>query len=296
MKNILYIALAASLFLVIQTGSDKNKHNSTDRVEHQIHKEFPKGFRFPPRKDNALTGSAWTKIVSNMTAEERDAAAYQEIAEGNIPDSFRHPVYFTCYLKDARGQEHKVRLSVLPDFLAIGSDSDFIRIPLLAPTAQKIADLYGATLPTPKLSDLIHFYSLLKLVPHPMTPDSTMTTVPVFARHDSIIEVARHKAQNTFPTLTAGHKKDIVLTNRMSQEPDRLFIYGWHYPDGSPIQPLSAAHGIGYVDYSHGVRLIQDEVLVDGQCHSLSSLLQDSVYYKLFSYEAKSLSITKYKL
>jgi len=32
--------------------------------------------------------------------------------------------------------------------------------------------------------------------------------------------------------LTAGHKKDIVITNRIAGEPGRLFIYGWHYPDG----------------------------------------------------------------
>lgn len=61
-----------------------------------------------------------------------------------------------------------------------------------------------------------------------------------------------------------------MITNRMADEPGRLFIYGWHYQDGKPIQPLSAAHSVDYVDYSHGVRLVRDEVLIDGNCIRLS--------------------------
>lgn len=253
-------------------------------------------FQFPPRKKEAVTGSQFIHKVMKMNVEARDSVVYKEIADGNLPDSFKQPTYLTDSLQDAKGIWHKVTLCVLPDFLAIGTDTDFLRIPMLPRTAQKLAELYGATLPTRKLSDLLHRHSLIKLVPHPMTPDSTMTTIPIFARHDSIIESARQTCEKPLYTLISGHKKDIVTTNRIANEPDRLFIYGWHYQDGKPIQPLSAAHGIGYVDYSHGVRLIRDEVLVDGKLYSLKTLLEDPILYRLFSDEAGPMTTTQYRL
>lgn len=249
---------------------------------------------FPPRKETAITGSEFICRVMDLNAKERDSLVYKEIAEGNVPESLRQPVALTDSLKDAEGKLHKVTLYVLPDFLAIGTDSDFIRIPMLPQTAQKLADLNGAVLPTRKLSNLIHFHSRLKMIPHPMTPDSTMTTVPIFARHDSIIEADRKMIGMPPGTLVAGHKKDIVITNRIAGEPERLFIYGWHHQDGKPIQPLSAAHGINYVDYSHGVRLIRDEVLVDNRLCSLTALLQDTVLYRLFSDETGPMTATRY--
>lgn len=244
----------------------------------------PHIFSFPPRIKNAVKGSEFAHLAADMTAEKRDSVVYNEIAQGNIPDIFRQNVYITDTLQDAKGNNHEVTLSVLPDVLAIGTDTDFLRIPMLPLTAQKLADLYKAILPTRKISDLIHSHSSLKLTPHPMTPDSTMVTIPVFTRHDSIIQSEIPVIEKLWP-LTAGHKKDIVITNRIATEPGRLFIYGWHYPNGKAIQPLSAAHNTGYVDYSHGIRLVHDEVLVDGKLYQIKEILQHPVFYKLLSDE-----------
>ena len=216
---------------------------------------------------------------------------------GNIPNSLRQHIYITDTLQDAIGTMHEVTFSTLSDYLAIGTDEDYIRIPLLPQTAQQIATYYKSTLPTRKLSALIHQHSPVKMMPQPMTPDATMVTMPIFARHDSLLN-AQMKEMNfkPFKQLTAGHKKDISITNRIANEPNRLFIYGLHYPDGKPIQPLSGAHNNKYVDYSHGVRLISDEVLVDGQIHSLTTLLKDSILYKLFSDEEGPMQVTTYPL
>lgn len=255
---------------------------------------LPHIFQFPPRKKEAVTGSEFADQVMNMTATVRDSIIYKEIAQGNIPDIFRQPIYLKDEYPDAKGKQHNITICVLPDFLAIGTDSNFLRIPMLPQTAQKLAELYGSTLPTRKLSDLIHKHCQLKITPHPMTPNATMTTVPIFVRHDSIIETARQANKFSTATLVAGHKKDIVITNRIAREPGRLFIYGWHYQDGKPIQPLSAAHSVNYVDYSHGVRLIRDEVLVDGKIYSLKKLLQDPLLYKLFSDEDGPMEVNQY--
>ena len=164
----------------------------------------------------------------------------------------------------------------------------------LGPLQDALPDDGLGEIPQSPCPHLIHRYATLKLVPRPMTPDSTMTTLPVFARHDSLVSAACPPLPPCGPFLMAGHKKDIAVTNRLHTEPGRLFIYGWHYPDGRAIQPLSAAHGIGYVDYSHGVRLVRDEVLIDGRLHSLRAALQDPVLYALVSDEAGPMERTGY--
>ena len=85
--------------------------------------------------------------------------------------------------------------------------------------------------------------------------------------------------------LVAGHKKDLVLTPRLSEPPHRVAIYGWHRLDGRAIQPLSLVHGIGYVDYSHGVRLVSRTALLDGEPADISLILRDSQLNPLLSDE-----------
>jgi hypothetical protein len=75
--------------------------------------------------------------------------------------------------------------------------------------------------------------------------------------------------------LIAGHKKDLVITNRLWDNLARVAIYGWHRTDGRPIQPLSTVHGERYADYSHGVRLVSETAYVDGRATPLLDLLQD---------------------
>lgn len=249
---------------------------------------------FPTRKADAITGSEFVSRVADMGSVRRDSVAFKEISEGNMPSWLTKPVALTDTLLDASGNRHVVTFYALPDFLAIGFDNDFFRVPLLPTTAQKIADFYGAVLPTCKISAIIHRFSDVKMEPHPMTPDSTMTTVPVFARHDSIIEAQRMEIGKPVGSLIAGHKKDIVITNRMDNETGRLYIYGWHHPDGKPIQQLTGVHYDGYVDYSHGTRLVFDTVTVDGETCSIKAILRHPVLYKLFSDEDAPINKSDY--
>lgn len=253
-----------------------------------------KCFTFAERRGDSLTGSAFVKAVETLDVYARDSLAYREITAGNIPDWLKTPVAVADTLYDAYGQKHEVTFYVLPDFLAIGDDEDFFRVPMMPITAQKIADHYNAVLANRKLSNIIHRHSEVKMTPHPMTPDATMTTVPVFARHDSIIEAERRCFGKPSGVLIAGHKKDIILSNRIEREPGRLLIYGWHYPDGKPIQQITSVHHDRYVDYSHGVRLVSDFVIVDGKECSMKALLRDNTLYALFSDEEGPMKVLGY--
>ena len=250
-------------------------------------------FKIPRRDDGMLSGSGFFEKIASLPDDAREEYIFNEISNGNMPDAFRKVVKIRTVEKDAYGREHSVEIAVLPDFLAVGSDSDFVRMPMTSSTAQRIATLFGASLPTRKLSDLIHRSSDVKLTPLPLSPDSTMVTVPVFYRHNRMIEAARIAEGKPLSALIAGHKKDIVITNRLTEN-GKLFIYGWHYPDGTPIQPLSGAHGAEYVDYSHGVRLVSRRILIDGKCYDIKEILQNSVLCKLISDEDGIMPVTEY--
>lgn len=247
-------------------------------------------------KSTKLTGSQFVERIKGLSLEEREPIIYHEIANGNTPKSHRNPVRIAETLIDAAGVSHQVEFDVFPDVLSVGTDKDFFRTPMKPETAQKIADLYGATLPTSKLSDIIHKHAEVKMAPHPMTPGASMITVPVFAKHDSIIEQERRKHGKPLSALIAGHKKDVVISNLLVPRPHAVIIYGWHYPDGKRIQPIYAGHSSIHVDYSHGIRLVKNEVLLDGVKAKITDILRDPVLYKLFSDEDGAMIVTRYKL
>lgn len=255
---------------------------------------FPHVLKIPPRKLDAITGSAFIEKITNMNLADREAEIYNQLSQGNIPHSLRQPVTISETVKDALGNDCSVEIEVLPDFLAVGSDEDFVRIPMLPTTAQRIATLFGATLPTRKLSDMIHKNSEVKMTPKTMTPDASMTTVPVFNEHNKLIEEQRIPIGKPLTSLIAGHKKDIVITNRLSEVPEKLFIYGWHYTNGSPIQPLSGAHDVNYVDYSHGVRMVNKDIMVNGSLLKVKDILQDASKYTLLSDETGIMTKVEY--
>ena len=85
--------------------------------------------------------------------------------------------------------------------------------------------------------------------------------------------------------LISGHKKDLVISERLLERPGRVAIYGWHRRIGDPIQPLSTVHGEAYADYSHGVRLVSETVVVGGRPRSIYEALEDPALAPALTYE-----------
>ncbi len=85
--------------------------------------------------------------------------------------------------------------------------------------------------------------------------------------------------------LLTGGKKDVVLSAKLAERPNRVAIYGWRQQSGEPIQPLTTVHVNSYVDYSHGIRLIAEQALYQGEIVSLTKLLTDPARCELVSNE-----------
>ena len=64
-----------------------------------------------------------------------------------------------------------------------------------------------------------------------------------------------------------------------------MAIYGWHQPDGKPIQPLYLGHVNTYVDYSHGIRLMSRRTWVDGERMQVADVFDDERFRGLLEDE-----------
>ena len=235
----------------------------------------------PPRPGDAPTGSQFYHQIESLPWKDREAAVLKQISQGNIPDFLRSLTPIRVEAIDSHGQKHAATYFVMPDYLAIGTNDDFFRIPMIPVTAQKIAKAAGASLITTKISDDVFQAAEIKLDPRPLTKDRDAAAT--FYQHHQIVEEQRRG--KPLGALIAGIKKDVVLTNRLMEKPNRVAIYGWHYPHGKLIQPLYVGHVDWYVDYSHGIRLMSQRIIVDGQPRQVSDVLKDKVLSALLSNE-----------
>ena len=216
----------------------------------------------------------------------REEAIVEECIRGNIPEWLRHGVQIDIKSADKNGTVHQVTFWALPDYLAVGSDADFFRLPMSPLSAQRIADAWDASLPTPQMVDIIYERSYCKLDPFTYKPRGHRSEeVDLFYDHSKVINAQQFASGTPYGTFTAGVKKDIVICDRLpdTSRVNHVTIYGWHTLDGKPIQPVTNLHSNNYIDYSHGVRLVAQTVLVDGAVFRLEEVLAHPRYYTLLS-------------
>lgn len=240
---------------------------------------------WPARRATDESGAVFAQRIQGFSLAEREAAVLAAVERGNVPESWRTFVPVTVRAADGSGPT--VVFQAVPDYLAVGSEEDALPVPLTPAAAQRVADALGCVLPTPKMVDAVWAAAPLKLEPLPIPPNPAMTTVPVFVEHARRLAEQRRSTRAAHPpgTLVAGGKKDVVVTARLANATNRVAIYGWHRTNGAPIQPLSLVHGASYVDYSHGVRLVRNDLTVDGTNSTVARVLADPALAPLLSGE-----------
>jgi hypothetical protein len=128
----------------------------------------------PLRPRDAISGSEFARRTSGMTGAERQQAALTELRRGNIPEFLRNLKPVRLNYATADKNEINAVIWVMPDYLAIGSNEDFLRIPLNYNTAIKIANEWGFILPTKKIVDAVYEQSTCHLEPDPLPPGPKM--------------------------------------------------------------------------------------------------------------------------
>lgn len=241
----------------------------------------PVPMAIPARATDAPGGTAFIASVAQETRDAREAAIRRELLAGNVPSFLRRLRSVAHTAAGADGVTRTIEYEVMPDYLAIGSDDDFVRMPMTPYTAQAFCDAFGFVLPTRKMVNDIWAAATVRVEPAPLVTEREAPST--FLAHHNIIQA--QLAGVARGTLVAGGKKDVVVTNRLRERANRVAIFGWHHRSGQPIQPLYTGHVDWYVDYSHGIRPVRRMMRVDGTLRSYEAILADSTTASLLSDE-----------
>lgn len=231
-----------------------------------------------------ITGHDFIKKVQEMEFWDMEEQTAEYVLAGNMPSvlkKFRKIVY--------KRLGHKVELWVLPDYIAIGTDEDYVRMPMGPLAAQRVADSLYCSLPTTLLSDIINEASEGRIEIFPFRPVGVRNTRPLcFEDSNNAINALIRANGLHFGQFISGEKKDVVLTVQFELQPQfdhHVAIYGWFHPDGKITQPLFIRHVNFYSDYSHGIRLIYRTITIDGKEYDLRKVLEDPDLFTLVSKE-----------
>ena len=245
----------------------------------------------PPRPAGAPTGSQFISIITPMSLTDRENAILSEVLSGNVPDFLRTLVPISVSAT-VNSTPHTGTYHVTPDYVAIGTDADYFLEPMTPLLGQRICDALGCTMPTRKMVNQIWTNAAVKMDPQPIPPSGAMITVPVFADHNTMVRTQRNTFTNSLPlgALVSGDKKDVVISTLIYSSlhagvPKPVVIYGWHYTSGDPIQPLYNGHEETYADYSHGIRLVQNAMTLDGSPNTVTNVVTQASLAALLSDE-----------
>jgi hypothetical protein len=191
------------------------------------------------------------------------------------------------------GKERVLEYEVSPDYVSLGNDEDYFRVPMFPDTAQAVADEVDAILPSKRMVDVIYVKSNAKLVPIKLSnAGSQMDT----SLHEVAIQQQMRAMGYPSGISIAGHKKDIVIGPGL--DGSKVAIYGWHdltnpLADNDPdrkkiafelpgvsldakrIQDYSTIHSSQFKDYSHGTRLIKRSAFLDGEPIDIQKVFTD---------------------
>lgn len=182
----------------------------------------------PPRPAQSPSGSSFAQRVLEASGPERDREALEQLRSGNLPAFMRRAIPVEIDAGAVPGHAPRITVCVLPDYLAVGSDSDYLLMPLGLAAALSVAEAFALTLPTPRIVDAIYAQADVRLMPQPLPPSDQMRSTAYLLRHNAMVLRQRSAVPAASSELTAGHKKDLVLTNRLWQVLGRVAIYGWH--------------------------------------------------------------------
>lgn len=231
-----------------------------------------------------MKATQFIKNIESLSALKREEAIKEALEKNHVP-SFMASNMKEITVHSKGNSPNTLVYKVYPDYLAIGEDDDYVLMPMCPQTARAFLEKNNLMLPTPRMVDQIYAQSTVKLLGRAYAPKSgqpNRDSAFWYAESDSVIKSQR--GGNPKETFFAGHKKDVVLVNALTVygSRDKVCIYGWMDKYGNAIQPVSTVHAKTYVDYSHGLRPVSTECLLNGRkVHLYDDIMTDKELSKM---------------
>lgn len=299
MKKVSIVLLSVLMGFMALNAVKRVIYGENSRLE-RVNEPVP---YFKGKPAAAITGNDFMHRADTADFWTLEDMIVDAVLSGNMPGElkFFQKIIFTTPIVDTieiLRKPHTIEMFVLPDYVAIGNDEDFVRMPMGPLAGQRIADSLDCILPTAFMVDRIAEASEGHIDIFPFRPLGNRNCMPiVFQDSNNAINAVMKAKGYKFGQFISGLKKDIVLTYKiltLSGMEKNVAIYGWHHPDGRTQQPLHVKHGNFYADYSHGIRLISRTVIVDGKECDAREILESPALYRLLSDEPMPLKKATY--
>jgi hypothetical protein len=238
-----------------------------------------------------MLGSEFAKTILGKSGAEREALIYSAVANGHMPSWIREAEWKTILLTETiGGLPHTLKLWVLPDYFSIGTDADFLRVPMWPATAQKIATYLKSILPTRKIVDAIYNAADFRtsIGPPKGLDYAKMASTEAFIASNAEINTRIAGKSG----LIAGGKKDLVIGPNL--DGSHVAIYSTPFSGAGPVRPSDiiasdgvhhaqyqtypSPHSADFSDYSHGLRLVFGKGELDGKIVNLSDVFDSNLY------------------
>lgn len=239
-----------------------------------------------PKKNNARSGSEFARSITGINGAVRENAILIELINGNVPEFCRACTHVAS-MNEKIG--FSLTFTVIPRFLAIGTDEDHFYVPMAPTTAQAVADAYVALLPTYKMVQDIFTFASVRQVATSLQFGQQTASTEWFKKHSDI--VVKQLENVPMQALCDGYKKNVVIAKGIEEKPGSVFTYGWMKDQtGNFLQglPLFPARG---TDYSHGIRLVDRKMTLSNLNDETSTevdayeILKDDQLHVLLSAE-----------
>lgn len=279
------------LELTVNTLGTEGKLEDLDSL--QDHLKTPEDYRkkgflnLPERPKDALSGSEFMekglgvdleefkknpRQLGSLSKVDRENAILEQIELGNVPDFLRRPK--AVIIKGPNGEE--VKTYVMPDYIAIGSNEDFVRVPLSPIIAQALAFKYGLSLPTKTIVEETYLQAGKRVIgpsyshADEFEENSAYLDSPGFYLRSN--QDIQDQLKGVIPgTLVSGGKKELVVSPFVAvrfkggKADESIAFYGLYDSEGTPIQRTpghGGESGYRHTEYALGVRFMSPMIVV----------------------------------
>jgi hypothetical protein len=194
------------------------------------------------------TGTELIDEMKRLPASQWQDFMVQKIKEGHIPDFLRDLHTVQMKVKDANGAERTIEYEVMPDYMAIGTDEDYLIVPMSGDMAQQIAVAYGMSPPTALMVDQIAAQGAALDVGYtkrdPPDPDKSGSGYAGFSPYSSKAAFDSYVAHQQ--VVTENFSKAVIKDTGTILDPNLTYTHG----DGE---------GRGYIAVNHMKDIVMSE-------------------------------------
>jgi hypothetical protein len=266
------------------------------------------------RESARVPALAWLPEYADVDPSDegkRHRLVLEQVFRRNMPDTWDDWVSITVIGRKGT----VVEFEVSPHGLRIGTNEDWVEVPMDGPHFAAAAELLGLSLAPAWMIEQIHleardrgglghYFAAAEIAQsmgyddwEPNAPDGEKMKSPeFFERRSALIRDWLEEHQIADNALVSGYFKSVVPPIDGLTRPGGLEMVGGYSDDGQRIQPLSGGfHARTFFDYSHNVRLTKRFVRVDGKRVTLAEFWGNVDYALEFGFRRSDIPVPAYR-